>query len=77
MSPDNHLGLPMAFHIPLIVQGVPVGDLITAGDQLVFFTVKKALAALDGLTFGSTAEVVAAVTELISGLESSATPAAA
>jgi hypothetical protein len=61
----------MSVHIPLVVQGVEMGDLITAGDQLVFFSVKKALAPLDGLTFGSTAEVVAAVTELISAAAAS------
>ncbi|MCW5714160.1 MAG: hypothetical protein KIT43_06595 [Bauldia sp.] len=40
-----------AAHIPLRLHGEFLGDLITVGQQVMLFTVRPDLAALDGCTF--------------------------
>jgi hypothetical protein len=57
-----------ALHIPLLIDDVHMGDLITLGRRVAFYTVRRELRPLDGRTFDSPRDAAAAVRSILGGV---------
>jgi hypothetical protein len=55
-----------AVHIPLLIDDSQMGDLITVGRRVTFYTVRRELGPLDGRTFDSPHDAAAAVRTMLS-----------
>ena len=56
-----------ALHIPLLVDDTQMGDLITVGRRVAFYTVRQELHLLDGRTFDSPHDAATAVRMILGG----------